>query len=226
MRVQHWVRVIDERGRITSAERFWSAVIAAVLTAAEVAKALGLLPYSAEELADWVIKHQIPHMRGVVVEEYRDPVAVLTDYIADKQGNIVVVDRAPEIGINTAGQGVVSDRAFAVNRPHGALLGHFDIRTGTLVLLKQGFKDHCSAVGASASRLLDELATPRSNGAEPPRRVVIERNVRRTLGKGTPLAKGQAYCFVVDMKHPDIAGIQPTLVASNDEPAQQQVAQA
>lgn len=220
-RVQHWVRVIDERGRITSAERFWSAVVAAVLTAAEISKALGLLPYDAEALAEWVVAHQIPHMRGVVLEEYRNPVGVLTDFIAQKQGNIVVVDRATSIGANTAGQHVASEQAFAVNQPHGALLGHYDIRTGILVLLKQAFKDHCAMMGASSTRLLEELSTPRAFANQPPRRIVIDRNARRTLGKGTNLAKGQAYCFVVDMNHPEIAGAQPTLVASNDQPAPQ-----
>lgn len=220
-RVQHWVRVIDEKGRISSAERFWSAVVASVLTAGEIAKALKLLPYDAQPLAEWVTLHQIPHMRGVVVEEYRNPVAILTDFIAEKQGNIVVVDRATSIGANTAGQHVASDQAFAVNRPSGALLGHYDLRTGMLIMLKQGFKDHCMAMGASATRLLEELCTPRAHGNQPPRRIVVERNARRTLGKGTPLAKGQAYCFVIDMNHPEIAGIQPTLVASNDQPDQQ-----
>lgn len=213
-RVQHWVREIDERGHITSAERFWSAVVAAVLTTAEIAKALGLLPYDAQALADWVIDTQIPHMRGVVVEEYRNPIGVLTDYIAEKQGNIVVVDKATSIGSNTAGQHVQSEQAFAVNRPVGALLGHYDLRTGMLVLLKNAFREHCAAAGGSSIRLLDELFQPRG---DPPRRIVTDRNVRRTLGAGTPLAKGQAYCFIVDMKHPEIAGAQPVLVASNDQ---------
>ena len=41
---------------------------------------------------------------------------------------------------------------------------------------------------------------------------------RFTLGKGTDLAKGQVWCFTVDMTHHEIAGIAPTVVASGGAP--------
>jgi hypothetical protein len=219
-RVQHWVRVIDERARISSAERFWSAVAAVVVTAGELALALKLTPFDPEQLLEWVIAEQIPYMRGVVVEEYRNPVAILTDYIAEKHGSIVMVDKATSIGSNTGGKYVAAETAFALNKPNGSLLGHYDVKAGILILLKQGFKDHCVKMGSSSSRIIEELSVPRACGPDGlPRRVVIDRNARRTLGKGTDLAKGQAYCFVVDMTHPDIAGARPVLAASNDQPA-------
>lgn len=221
-RVHHWVRVVDERCAIISAERFWSGTVAVDLVTAEITKALGLLDFDADELLDWVVAQQIPYMRGVVHEEYRDPVAVLTDYIAEKHGSIVVIDKAPSIGANTAGKYVAAETAIALNRPNGSLLGHYDMKAGLLILLKQGFKEHCSRVGASASRILEELSLPRAVGAEAPKRIVIDRNARRTLGAGTDLAKGQTYCFIVDMKHPEIAGVQPVLVASNDDPQQKE----
>lgn len=224
-RVQHWVRVVDERCSIISAERFWSAVIAPVIVAAEICDHLRLMKYPEQAILEWIERVQIPYMRGVVSEEYRNPVAILTDYIAEKQGNIVIVDKATTIGANTSGQHVASDTAFAINTPHGALLGHYDIKTGILVLLKQGFKEHCMKLGTSASRILEELSAPRAVGGGTPRKIVVDRNARRTLGAGTPLAKGQTYCFVVDMKHPEIAGLQPVLVASNDDP-QAKAAQA
>ncbi len=222
-RVQHWVRVIDERGKMSSAERFWSAVVAAVLTAGEIAGVLGLIKYDIPALLDWVLETQIPHMRGVVNEEYRDPVAVLTDYIAEKHGSIVVLDKTTTIGSNTSGKHVAGESAFALNRPNGALLGHFDLKSGVLILLKQGFKEHCSKVGASMARILEDLSEPTPVNGGPPRRIVIEKNVRRTLGAGTDLAKGQAWCFVVDMKHPEIAGVQPVLAASNDDPQRKEM---
>jgi len=64
--------------------------------------------------------------------------------------SILVVEKAPSIGVNTAGQHAAGATDYPLNTPHGALLGHYDMRAGTLYLLKQGFKDHCSRIGASA----------------------------------------------------------------------------
>lgn len=212
-RVHAVMQEVDAEGRILSSERFWSALIAVVHVAAEIAEALQLLPYSPAAVRRWAVEEQLRHMRGVVREEYRDPLGILTDYIAEKHGNIVVVDRATSIGANTSGQAVAADNAFAVNNPHGALLGHFDLKTNILLLLKQGFREHCSKIGVSSSKILDEMSEIRGTS-----RIVIERACRRTLGAGTLHAKGQAGCFAIDMTHPDIAGAKPTLAVSNVPP--------
>ena len=210
-RVHKVMERVDTEARIKSSERYWSAVIAAAYVAAEISEALGLLPYSAEDVLSWAIHQQIPYMRGVVKDEYRDPLAILTDYIAEKHGSIVVIDKAPSIGANTSGAAVVADTAFAVNSPHGALLGHYDLKGGVLLLLKQGFKDHCNRIGVSSSRIIDELHQSGN-------RVIVDRAIRRTLGAGTNLAKGQAWCFAVDMTHPEIKGVTPVLAASGGAP--------
>lgn len=212
-RVHQVVEMIDMRARTQSGERFWSATMAVVYVAGEIAQALGLLTYDPDKILDWAISIQLPHMRGVVKDEYRDPLAILTDYIADKHGNIAVVDKSTSIGANTSGKAVAAETAYVVNKPHGALLGHYDLKTGTLALLKAGFKDACSKAGCSMSRILDELSTPRAGG-----RIIIEKSTRRTLGAGTDLAMGQTWCFVVDMTHPDIAGTIPGLAASGGTP--------
>lgn len=204
---------VDTRARILSSERFWSGDIAATYVAAEIARALGLMPYDPEAILSWAVDRQVPYMRGIVKEEYREPLALLTDYIAEKHGSIVIVDRATSIGANTTGGAhVAADNAFALNKPNGALLGHFDIKTGVLLLLKNGIKDYCSKFGASSAQIMRELSEPRSG-----RRIVIERDVRRTLGAGTDLAKGQAYCYAIDMTHPDMAGVVPTVAASGGQ---------
>lgn len=210
-RVQQVVREIDQAAGIQSSERFWSARVACVIVAGEICQALNLLPYAVDPIRQWAIHQQIPYMRGVVREEYRDPLAVLSDYIAEKQGNIIVVDKIAGIGMNTAGVASVNQSAFSINTVNGALLGHYDLKLGVLYLLKQGFKDHCHRIGAIATRIIDDLALPRINGD----RIIIDKEARRTLGAGTPLAKGQTRCIAIDMTHPEIAGVKPTLVANN-----------
>lgn len=194
-RVHDVMREIDAAAHISSGERFWSARTACIIVAGEIARALGLLPYDVGLIRHWSVAVQIPYMRGVIKEEYRDPLGVLTDYIAEKNGNIIVVERGASMGMGTD--------TYSLSSLHGALLGHYDKGAGVLYLLKQGFKDHCNRVGASSTRIIDELNQPRANGS----RIVVERAIRRTLGAGTNLAKGQSWVFAVDMRHPDIAGV-------------------
>ncbi len=217
-RVQAIMREVDAEGSIQASERFWSAVIAVVVVAGEIANALGLLPYSVPAARSWAVAVQVPFMRGVVKEEYRDPLAVLTDYIAEKHGGIVVIDKATAIGSNTAGQSVAQDQSYALNQPHGALLGHFDTKAQVLYLLKQGFKDHCSRIGATMSRILDDLSVPRAVPGGVPQRIITNRHARKTLGAGTTLAKGQSWCFAVDMSHPEMSGAVPVVVAAGGVP--------
>lgn len=208
-RVQDIMREIDNEGHIQSSERFWSGVVASALVAGEIAQALGLLPYDVTAIRRWAIDVQIPFMRGVVKEEYREPLAVLTDYIAERQSGIVVIEKSTSIGVNTAGQPAVGVTDYAVNNVNGALLGHYDMKAGVLYLLKQAFKEHCQRIGASSTRIIDELSQPRSLPSQPPRKIITDRNCRRTLGAGTKLAKGQQWCFAIDMTHPEIAGAAP-----------------
>lgn len=203
--VRKLVREIDAECGIAGSERFWSAYIAVVLVTAEIAKALGLLSFDPIALRRWLVTVQVPYMRGVVREEYRDPLAILTDYIATSHANIVVIERTMTVEAGAAGQGVAVNTDFTLDHP-SQLLGHYDRGAGVLYLLKQSFKDYCNRTGASCARVLDDLATPRSRGgSEVPRRIITERAVRRTLGAGTRLAKGQAWCFAVDMRHPEIS---------------------
>lgn len=213
-RVRAVMREIDQEASIQSSERYWSAVIAVVLVACEICNALGILAYPREGIKRWAIDVQIPSMRGTVKEEYRDPLAILTDYMAEKQNGIVVIKKSTSIGANTGGTYVAANVDFAENRVNGALLGHYDVEGGTMFLLKQAFKEHCTKIGAISTRIIDDLMQPRGPfGQMSP--VIVNKHIRKTLGAGTALAKGQTWCFVVDMTHPDIAGAMPVPVAAN-----------
>jgi hypothetical protein len=203
----HQVMVdVDTAARITSGERFWSADIAVTCVTAEICQALGILQFDPAAIMTWALEQQVPFMRGTVSEEYRDPLAVLTDYIAEKQSNIAVVEQSTSIGTNVAGQAAVGSTAFVINHINGALLGHYDMNAGVLHLLKNGFKDYCSKIGASSTRIIEELCTPRLVAGGAPSRIVVNRSSRRVLGAKTPLAKGQTWCFTVDMNHPEMSG--------------------
>jgi hypothetical protein len=190
-RVRAVMREVDQACGIQSAERFWSATIAVVLVTAEITQQLGLLPFSASALKQWVINHQVPHMRGVVLGEYSDPLSSLADYLEGINNNIIVVKKFQGAagGINV------------VRKPMGALLAHYDLDENMLYVLKKGFKDHCGRTGANSTAIINELHAPRDG-----ERIIPQRDTRRVLGAGTEFAKSQTWCFAVNMSHQSVSG--------------------
>jgi hypothetical protein len=149
-RVRELVREIDAECRIQSSERFWSATIAVVLVAGEIAQQLGIISYDLAALRRWCIEEQVPEMRGIVKEEYSDPLGIVTDYLETISSNILVMER-----MNHATQNLVNVK----RRPTGALLGHYDTDDQVLYVLKKGFKDYCVKIGANARRRSSRTST-------------------------------------------------------------------
>lgn len=205
-RVRSKIKQVDAAAGIAASERFWSATIGTVLVAGEIAQDLGLLSYDTDRLYDWVVATQLPHMRGVVSHEYADPLAVLTNYLAEISGNTVVTER-----VEMGGDG---GHVTAVRRkPHGAVLAHLDLSKNICHVLKQGFRGYCMKLGANQLQIVKELNKGPNFGSK----IVSDVNTRRVLGAGTDYATAQAYCFTVNMAHPDVSGKVPLSVVSTPQ---------
>jgi len=202
-RLRQVMREIDVVAKVTSGERFWSAVVASAVTAGEIALSLGLTPFDLKPIKQWVAHKQIPYMRGVVREEYSNPVTVLTDFFEENNEHILIIQKS------MANNNV----ALASKMPRGALKARYEQETGRMYVLKAAFKQHCTRIGANDRLCLEDLHAPYLdvNGVE--RRVVLNKHTRKVLGAGTELDKGQSHVFVVDMTHPLITGIIPSLSA-------------
>lgn len=194
-RLREVMREIDTEGRIQSSERFWSAAIAAVLVAAEIAKSLGLLNYDAARLKQWALTVQLDYMRGTVREEYASPLGVLADYLELIAGDMIVTHR-PQAGGNITP---------VAKSPRGQLLAHYEIDDGVMFVLKKGFKDYCNRIGANSRKILDELHQPRPNG-DKAMCIVTSKLTKKVLGYRTEFAKAQTACFVIDMAHVEVSG--------------------
>jgi hypothetical protein len=192
-RVREVTKEIDREAKIQSSERFWSATAASVLVAGEIAREMGLLNYSPEVLKRWVVDYQIPYMRGVVKEEYSDPLAIIANYLEAVNNNMLVVRKIK------GGQGNLTSE---VRRPAGPLLAHYDLDDQMLYILKAGFKDYCTRIGANSAKILDELHELRDDA-----RIIPQKHTRRTLGAGTEYAKAQTWCFALNMAHRDVSGV-------------------
>ena len=191
-RVREVMAEIDREARIQSAERFWSATVAVVLVAGEIAFKLGLLPFSVSALRKWVLEYQIPHMRGIVVQEYSDPLAIIADYLEQINGNILSMRKS---------QGGNIPNVMHMPRS-GALLAHYDLDDKMMYVLKKPFKDYCAKTGANSTKVINDLFEPRDGV-----RIVPQPQTRRVLGAGTEFAKAQSWCFAINMDHPAVSGV-------------------
>jgi hypothetical protein len=201
-RVREVTKEIDLAANIQSSERFWSATAGTVITAAEIARELGLLNYSPDMLRKWVLEYQIPQMRGVVKEEYSDPLAIIADYLEAINSNMLVVRKT---------KGAQGNLMSEVRRPTGPLFAHYDLDDQTVYILKKGFKDYCARIGANAAKILNELHEVRDNA-----RIVPQPHTRRVLGAGTEYAKAQSWCFALNMAHSDVSGAVDLKVLTGD----------
>jgi len=193
-RVHEVQREIDMRVNVDGSERFWTAAIASVIVACEIANHLGLLAYDRQAMMDWAVKVQIPSMRGTIQTEYDTPIGTLADYMEHINADLLITEQT-EIGGRTSVQ--------VLKHPRGPLAAHYDKTGERMFISKTHFKDYCMRRGANADRVLKELNRPADDTGS---RVIPVVRTRRRLGAGTDYAKGQPWCFIVDMSNPEVTG--------------------
>jgi hypothetical protein len=191
-RVREVMRDIEQAASIRGHERFWSGYFAAILVTAEITKMLGLLRFEPAVVRQWALEVQIPFMRGVVTQEYSDPLAIVADYLEAFNGNIIVMRKSTNGNLGNVIRAPV----------HGSLLMHYDVDDGLMYVLKKGFKDYCTRSGANSTKIIDDLHQIKDG-----MRIVPQTHTRRVLGAGTELAKAQSWCFAINMSHPAVSGI-------------------
>lgn len=198
--VEHRVTVvqreIDAAVDVRSGERFWSAAIAAILVAGEIAYDIGLLTYNVHAIRHWAVTRQFTHMRGVVADEYSTPLGTLADYMTEHQSDFLVVRKTSSASVLNL-----------IHTPRGQLLGRYDVEDGVLWVLRKGFKDYCNKIGAPFITVLNELSLPQPTPSGGYVKVITNKNIKKVLGSGTDFAKVQAWCFAVNMAHPDVTGV-------------------
>lgn len=202
--VREMRRWIDETCDIQPSERFWSAGPSTALAIGEFAHKHGLIPFSIEPIKNWLTTVQVPYMRGVVVEEYVNPVGILADYLEQINSNILIVSKSTGFGGTTL---------VPTKMPHGELLARFEADDRMMWVSRKGFKDYCLTIGANPRKVLEDLSVLK-DGA----RIVPNVNIKKVLGAGTELAKAQSWCFTVNMNHKDISGSIDNLPSTNVVP--------
>ncbi len=160
-----------------SAERYWSATIAAAYTGAQIACRLGLLDYPYERDLEWMVAH-LARQRAAIKEGHASPEEVLAEFLEQHIANTLVVSAKAASNLDNV-----------VLRPHQALLVRHELDRDTIFLSRSAMMHHCTEARVSFRKI--EHALESSN-------VLIARNVQKILGADTQYAKGQIRCWRVD----------------------------
>lgn len=187
-RVKHWIRTIDREAGTGSSERFWSAVVACVLTGFELANDAGLTSADIDRLRDFAVK-QIHLMRGSVGESTRTAESLVADYLNSNLRSMLAVNSDKE-GSTMAQVTITptSDRLRIRLERHKA----------RLYLDRADFRRFLADRGADARQVQSDL---RTSG------VLVADNTKYVLGKGTIYSGGQTLCWVLNFDAPALSGV-------------------
>lgn len=139
---------IDREMKLTSRERFWSAVIAANLTGGLIARNLGLIDFDMRAIYDWSMK-MLAELRQEVVPPTNDAAAIIGDFLNRHMRNALIVD------------GFIDTRtkmhAAPLQEPYGDLLIRYEPDSKKLYVSAKAFRDDCVEAQIGYKDTLNEL---------------------------------------------------------------------
>jgi hypothetical protein len=188
---------IDAKYALTGPERFWSAVMAAVLVYGEFAASFGLVPYDIARLREWLLNVQLPAMRGAIklAASSQTPADLLGAFMNDNQAKIILTN-----------SDVVQQTQFSVTDPRGELVGEYDRAMSLIYIRRDVFRKWLTDRKQNAVKVICDL---RASGG------VSNVEVQRVLGEGTLYARLKVSCLVVDMTKVSVPCVLGAAPASN-----------
>jgi hypothetical protein len=161
-----------------SAERFWTAAVAAAYTAAKFAQALDLLPgFPIESDLLWMVSH-LANQRDTIAEATQSPMELLSEFLELNIGSTLVVSPKASSNLDNV-----------IVKPHGALLIRHEPDNNLLWLSRQAFINYCVEQKATFRKVEEALAMTG---------VVLAKNTLKVLGADTPYGKGQTRVWKID----------------------------
>lgn len=139
---------IDKELKLTSRERFWSAVLACNITGGLIAKNLGLIDYDMKAIYGWATK-MILGMREEVKPPVEDVASIIGDYINRHMQNILVV--------NDEGDRRAKMAPVPLLEPRGELLIRYEPDTKKLFIVAGPFKKYCVEHQINYKHVLEQL---------------------------------------------------------------------
>lgn len=160
-----------------SAERFWSATVAAAYTAAQLATKLGLIDYPVEADLQWMIDH-IRSQRSSMAEIVTTPREQLTTFLNGAQRHTLIMSSKNSSNLDNVAQ-----------RPADALWVRHEIDTNLIYIDRAAIGQYCNDQGLAFKPMQKHLV---AEG------VLLDTARQKTLGADTVYARGQTRCWLID----------------------------
>lgn len=160
-----------------SAERYWSATIAAAYTAAQVATSMGILRYPYKEDLQWMMRH-VQRQRETIREGEMTPVERIIDFINGHLRNTLVVSAKAASNLDNV-----------AHRPTDDLLIRHERDNGWIFVSRTALMRHCSEHRVSFREWEQRLEREG---------VIVQRNAQKVLGADTVFSNGQTRCWKLD----------------------------
>jgi hypothetical protein len=160
-----------------SAERIWSAAIAAAYTAAQIAKKMGLIDFPIESDLLWMIDHLVKQ-RAVIAESGTTPLETITDFLNAYMRNTLTISARNSSNLDNVARAHVD-----------ALLIRHDLDLGVIYVARTAIMDYCATARISFRTLEYELEAIG---------VLVNRNAQKTLGADTIYRTGQTRCWLLN----------------------------
>ncbi len=167
-----------------SAERYWSATVAAAYTGAQIASALGLITYPYEEDLKWMVGH-LTRQRGTIVENKSTADELLSEFLNAHIGNTLVVSAKASSNL---------DNIIHHPHSHSGLLIRHELDYALIYVSRTAIMDYCVKNKTSFVKMEHAL---QSSG------VIVNHNQQKVLGADTKYTSGQIRSWKIDANRLD-----------------------
>lgn len=160
-----------------SAERYWSAAVAAAYTGAQIASKLGLVDWPYEDDLKWMVAH-LANQRATIRESQATPAEFLTEFLERNLRNTLIISAKAASNLDSI-----------VHQPYGSLLVRRELDTGLIFIARSAMIEYCAENKMPFRKMEQQL-----EGA----RIITARNAQKVLGADTPLHTGQSRVWKID----------------------------
>lgn len=192
---------LDRELQLTQKERFWSAGVAANLTAGFIAKMLGLIDWDMNRIYQWACG-MILNLREEVEPPATSATQIVGDFINRYTQNVLVVNDVVDMRSNLPLKPVLE--------PRGELLIRYEPDTKKLFIVAKRFKEYCVTYQIDYKETLNRL---KAEG------VYLKGDTKR-MGKGMKLSGAGVQALIFDTATPgflDMDELIPEAKEATDE---------
>lgn len=163
----------------TNKERFWSALIASVMTGGHISKQLGLHDYNLKRIYRWALE-MVAYMRADVESLKIDHNMILADFIRGHINNILIIN--DEID-KRLGMG-----APPIREPRNELKIRFEPDTNRIYIPVEDLRQWCAQRQLYYKDLVSDMKEKQ----------ILIKSENKRLGKGSDIPTPPSYCLVLD----------------------------